>query len=937
MSTTPAANSQRTISLRGVRTHNLKNIDLELPLDGLVVVTGVSGAGKSSLALDTLYAEGQRRYVETFSPYARQFLDKLDKPDADQVAGIPAAIAVGQSHGRHSSRSTVGTITEIHDALGLLYARTGQVFCRRCGLHLAPASPMMVSRAVDALPDGARYEIAFPVEIQRATDGAALLDSLRREGFTRARIAGEAMSLDDPSICPSLPQEGSIDVIVDRLIRGRDAPARRADSIETAFQKGLNRCRIWTEGQTYTYVRGWRCSRCGTDHRQPEPNLFRYTSAIGACPDCEGSGRTIELDMSRIVPDPARSIREGAIAAWTTPAHREALEALLDIAPSSGLPVDAPFSRLTAAQVELIVEGAPGAAFSGLRGFFRSLERRSHKVHVRAFLNRWRRLQNCPACKGARLRPEALAVKVEGLDIAALSALPIRAARTWIAGLSDLRSGPAAAAILARVDNRLDYLAAMGLDYLTLDRPARSLSGGELKRVVLTKALSSGLVNTLYVLDEPTAGLHPCEVGRLITILHRLRDRRNTIVVVEHDPDVIRASDHVIDLGPGPGEAGGQVLYSGPLAPFADTQGSATSDFVFGRKRVTPPQKRRSITSRAVHLRGARGNNLKSIDVSFPLGVLCVVTGPSGSGKSTLVEETLFPTLSHQLTGEPMTALPHDGVSKAGDFSDVVLLDQSPLLRSARSNPVTYLKAFDEIRKTFAATHEAKLRNYDSGRFSFNVEKGRCDACQGNGFLTIDMQFLPDVMVRCPECHGTRYRPEILEITYRGRNIAEVLDLTVRQALVFFRHRPKIQARLRPLLEIGLDYLRLGQPVSTLSGGEAQRLKLAGFLARSTASLARVAQSPHSLFLIDEPTAGMHPLDILKLLDVLNSLVDRGHSLIVIEHSPEVMISADWIIDLGPGAGDEGGRVVAAGTPEEVAKSGTATGQVIENALASAR
>jgi len=937
VSSTIAANSQPTITLRGVRTHNLKNIDLDLPLDRLIVVTGVSGAGKSSLALDTLYAEGQRRYVETFSPYARQFLDKLDKPDADQIAGIPAAIAVGQSHGRHSSRSTVGTITEIHDALGLLYARTGRVFCRKCGLHLAPASPIMVSRAVDALPSGARYEIAFPVDIQPATDGGALLDSLRREGFTRARIAGEAMSLEDPSVSLSLPQDGSIDVIVDRLIRGRDAVARRADSIETAFQKGLNRCRILTEGQTYTYVRGWRCSRCGTNHCQPEPNLFRYNSAIGACPVCQGLGRTIELDMSRIVPDPARSIRAGAIAPWTTPAHHEALQALIGIAPSLGLPVDVPFAHLTAAQVQQIVEGAPGTGFSGLRGFFRGLERRSYKVHVRAFLSCWRRLQICPACRGARLRPEALAVKVEGLDLAALSAMPIRAARTWIAGLSDLRSGPAAAAILARIESRLDYLAAIGLDYLTLDRPARSLSGGELQRVVLTKALSSGLVNTLYVLDEPTAGLHPCEVGRFVTILHRLRDRGNTIVVVEHDPDVIRASDHVLELGPGAGEAGGQVLYAGPLAPFADAQGSATSDFLFARKRLTVPQKRRSITGRAVNLRGARGNNLKSIDVSFPLGVLCVVTGPSGSGKSTLVEETLFPALAHQITGEPREAFPHDGVSKGGDLTAVVFLDQSPLARSARSNPVTYLRAFDEIRKTFATTHEAKLRNYDSGRFSFNVDKGRCDACQGNGFLTIDMQFLPDVMIRCPECHGTRYRPEILEITYRGRNIAEVLDLTARQALVFFRHRPKIQARLRPLLEIGLDYLRLGQPVSTLSGGEAQRLKLAGFLARSTASLARALQSPHTLFLIDEPTAGLHPLDILKLLDVLNSLVDRGHSLIVIEHSPEVMISADWIIDLGPGGGDEGGRIVAEGTPEEVAKSGTVTGQVIARALASAR
>lgn len=920
-----------SITLRGVRTHNLKSINLDLPLGRMVAVTGVSGAGKSSLALDSLYAEGQRRYVETFSAYARQFLDKLDKPDADQIVGIPAAIAVGQSRGRHSSRSTVGTITEIHDALALLYARAGEVFCRQCGLHLTPASPVVVSRALDALPAGTRYEIAFPVDIQPATDPRALLESFRREGFTRARIAGTTQSLEDSSA--TVPRAGSIDVIVDRLIRGRDAPGRRTDSIETAFQKGLNRCRILTEDEAYTYVRGWRCARCGTDHREPEPNLFRYNSAKGACPVCEGSGRTIELDMTRIVPDPTRSIGEGAIVPWTVPAHRDALAALVAVAPALGLPLDVPFARLSATQIQQIKDGVADARYGGLKGFFRDLERRSFKGHVRAFLNRFRRLQVCPACHGARLRPEALAVKVCGVDLAALSAMPIREARAWIAGLSGLRSQKAAAVILARTESRLEHLVALGLDYLTLDRPARSLSSGELKRVVLTKSLSSGLVNTLYVLDEPTAGLHPSETGRLVTVLHRLRDRGNTLVVVEHDPEVVRASDYLVDLGPGAGEAGGNVLYAGPLAGFAKAEGSATSDFLFGRKKATVPQKRRPVTGRTIQVRGARGNNLKSIDVSFPLGVLCVVTGPSGSGKSTLVEETLFPALAHQISGEPATAFPHDGLHKVGDLADVVFLDQSPLLRSARSNPVTYLGAFDEIRKTFAATHEAKLRNYDSGRFSFNVDPGRCDACQGTGFLTIDMQFLPDVMMRCPECHGTRYRREILEVTYRGRNIAEVLDLTARQAFVFFRNRPKIQARLRPLLEIGLDYLRLGQPASTLSGGEAQRLKLAGLLARSSKALARAAQSPPSLFLIDEPTAGLHPLDILKLLDVLNSLVDRGHSLIVIEHSPEVMISADWIIDLGPGAGDEGGRVVAEGTPEEVAKTGTATGLVIANAL----
>jgi excinuclease ABC subunit A len=919
------------IALRGVRTHNLRSISLDLPLGGLIAVTGVSGAGKSSLALDTLYAEGQRRYVETFSPYARQFLDKLDKPDADLITGIPAAIAVGQARGRHSNRSTVGTITEIHDSLALLYARAGQVICRQCGLHIVPASPAVVSRAVEDLPDQTRYEIALPVDIQPATDAHALIEQLRREGFTRARIGGATQSLDDPRI--ALPRDGSIDLIVDRLVRGRDAPGRRTDSIETAFQKGLNRCRILTADGAWTYIRGWRCSRCGTDHCEPEPNLFRYNSAKGACPVCEGTGRTIELDLSRIAPDPSRSIRDGAIAPWAAPAHRAEIEALIAVAPALGLPLDVPFAQLSAAQVQQILEGAPNSGFCGLKGFFRDLERRSFKAQVRAFLNRWRQLHTCPACEGSRLRPEALAVKVGGLDLAAVSAMPIREARAWAGGLADVRNDSAAAVIVSRVENRLECLGALGLDYLTLDRPVRSLSGGELQRAVLTKALSAGLVNTLYVLDEPTTGLHPSETGRVIKVLERLRDRGNTLIVVEHDPGVIAASDYLVDLGPGAGEAGGNVVYAGPPAEFAAAQGSATSAFLSGRKTTTVPAKRRPKSARSIQVRGASGNNLKCIDVSFPLGVLCVVTGPSGSGKSTLVEETLYPALAHHISGAPATALPHDGLRLVGEIADMVFVDQTPLARSARSNPATCLSAFDEIRKTFAATHDAKLRNYDSGRFSFNVDPGRCGACQGNGFLTIDMQFLPDVMMRCPECGGTRYRPEVLEITYRGRNIAEVLDLTARQAFVFFRNRPKIQSRLRPLLEIGLDYLRLGQPISTLSGGEAQRLKLAGLLARSTKALARAAQTPHSLFLIDEPTAGLHPLDILKLLDVLNSLVDRGHSLIVIEHSPEVMISADWIIDLGPGAGDEGGRVVAEGTPEDVAKSGTATGELLRGLL----
>jgi excinuclease ABC subunit A len=923
---TPAA-----ITLRGVRTHNLKAVNLDLPLKRLIVVTGPSGAGKSSLAFDTLYAEGHRRYVETFSPYARQFFTRLDKPDADAISGIPPAIAVGRRHGRNSLLTTVGTITEIHHSLGLLFARAGQVICRRCGQIVAPASPATVARAIDDWPAGTRYEIGFPLDIRAGTDQAVLLASLRVRGFTRLRFNEQTIAVDDPA--PALPVGGSVDVIVDRLVRGSVPADRRADSIETAFDEGLGRCRVIAAGESHTYVRGWRCSRCGTDHIEPQPNLFRYNSALGACAVCEGTGRSVELDMGRIVPDPSRSIRSGAIAPWSIPVYHKYLDELIAVASELDIPLDVPFQSLSSGQVERIALGASDRGFAGLKGFFRALEARTHRLQNRLFVSRFRRLEDCPACQGSRLRPEALAVKIEGQDIAGLVAMTINELRSLIRQTEWQRHWPTAGGILAQVEHRLGYLSDIGLDYLTLDRPAGSLATGELNRVILTKTLGAGLVNTLYVLDEPTSGLHPFDVDRLIWLLQRARDQGNTLVVVEHDHDVIRCADHLVDLGPGAGSAGGDVLYSGSIAGLTQVEGSATSEYLSGRKRVIAPDRRRKQSKRAVTLKAARGNNLKSIDVTFPLGVLCVVTGVSGSGKSTLVKETLYPALRERITGQPAESAPHDELTMSGEVAQVVLLDQSPLARSARSNPATHLKAFDEIRRTFAATHEAKVRNYDAGRFSFNVDGGRCNNCQGNGFLTIDMQFLPDVLVRCHECEGTRYRPEILEVTYRGKNIAEVLDLTAREALSFFRNRPKVQARLRSMLDIGLDYLRLGQPLSTLSGGEAQRLKLAGFLSRSLAALKRPGAPPHTIFLLDEPAAGLHPVDVVKLIEALGSLVERGHSMIVIEQSPEVMISADWIIDLGPGGGDQGGRLVAEGTPEDVAKVQSPTAQVLAKAL----
>ncbi len=917
--------NDRRIRLRGVRVHNLKGIDLDLPMNRLVVFTGVSGSGKSSLAFDTLYAEGQRRYIETFSAYTRQFLETLDKPDADRIENIPPAIAVAQRVSRRSGRSTVGTVTEIHDYLGLLWAKLGRVICHNCGVEVHPADPSAVVAAIENLPERTRYQIAFPLDVAPESNLASLTDALREDGFLRVRIDGQPLTIESEPL--PRPADGIMEVIVDRLVRGSDEPGRRLDSIETAFDKGLGRCRLLTDDATLSFYRGWRCGVCGADYAEPDPRLFRYNSPLGACPTCEGFGRVSDLDLTRVVLDPSKSLQDGAIAPWTTPAYRGYLDALLAVAPNFGIPPDLPFKLLSAEHVNRIVEGGPG--FTGLRDFFRLLERKSYKMHVRVFLSRWRGYRPCPACQGTRLRPESLAVKIDGLNIAEFSSLRIREALAFIEQQYQ-DADPVARRGLDPVRSRLGFLNQIGLSYLTLDRQARTLSGGESRRVSLTSALGSGLVNTLYVLDEPSIGLHPRDVHRLVGILQKLRDMGNSVVVVEHETEIMKSADLLVDIGPGAGEAGGRVLYQGPPSGVTACEESLTGAFLSGRRRTTIPQTRRVPRQEPLRLLGASGHNLKGIDVEIPLGVLCVVTGVSGSGKSTLIEQTLYPALCRRLRKNEMPpAAPYKELRGAGELDDVALIDQSPIGRSPRSNPVTYLKAFDEIRKTFAATHEARIRNYGPSYFSFNVEGGRCNACEGNGYQVIDMQFLPDVLIRCPECRGARYRPEVLEVTYRGKSIADVLELTVREAFGFFRHRPKVQTRLRPLIDVGLDYLRLGQPASTLSGGEAQRLKLAGFLGGTTAALNRAAAGPKTMFLLDEPTTGLHPADIVTLIAALDRLADLGHSLVIVEHSPEVMACADWIIDLGPDAGDDGGQIVAQGTPEEVARSGTFTGEAL--------
>jgi excinuclease ABC subunit A len=867
------------ISLRGVKVHNLKAIDLDIPRRKLVVLCGLSGSGKSSLAIDTLYAEGQRRYIESFSAYTRQFLERLEKPDADRIDGIPPAIAVTASGGVRSSRSTVGTATEVADYLRLLFAKIGKVVCRKCGNTVERNTPQSVAGLLSNLPAGTQYMIAFALDGRGDSPPAAAAARLREEGFVRAIIGQQVVNLDDVGRVANLPYL----IVVDRLAAGSATEQRIRDSLETAFGKGQGKCYAFVEekasplpslngrGEPVTIdERTWRrlafstalaCADCGIEYIPPEPRLFSFNSPLGACPKCEGTGH---------IPQ-------------------------------------------------------------------------SHEP--------------CPACGGTRLRPEALDARIGGRNIAEISAMQIGKAAEFFRqigggdgrsllpeGTIPLRTISTACVssrvlttvvpsgrrdlplplsdwdrriglpLLEQVQSRLAYLKSVGLGYLALDRAIRTLSGGETRRVSLTSALGSSLVNMLYVLDEPSIGLHPRDVNHLVESIQRLRDRANTVVVVEHEEAMIRAADQVIEIGPGAGERGGRVVFQGTPAEMEASPDSLTGDYLSGRRGGTGTGSRRQPNHGWIRLAGARGNNLKNINVEFPLGMLCLVTGVSGAGKSTLVEKTLYPALCGRLHKDAPLPLDCDDVFGDGQIEDVIMVDQGPIGRSPRSNPVTYLKIFDEIRNVFAETTEARTRNYDAGYFSFNVDGGRCTVCNGDGYIKIDMQFLADVYMKCSQCHGTRYRAEILDVTYRGRNIADVLEMTAREAFTFFRGRAKVQKRLKRLIDVGLDYLRLGQPANTLSGGEAQRLKLAAYMS--------AARRGRCLFILDEPTTGLHFSDIVQLLDCFDALLAVGHSLIVIEHNLQMMKSADFIIDLGPGAADEGGSVVATGTPEMVARCG---------------
>jgi len=917
--------SSKCIELRGVAVHNLKQVDLDIPHRKLVVLCGVSGSGKTSLALDTLYAEGQRRYIESFSLYSRQFLQRLDKPAAERIDGLPAAVAVTRHEAGRSGRATIGTTTETLDYLRLLFAKIGRLICPTCSRPVERTSPEAAARQLGQLPEGRRLMVGFAAEQAAGESREQHVARLNQAGFVRLAEADSGLL-----------------VVIDRLVAGQATEQRLRDSLETAYQHGGGRALGLVEAdpnapdavtiddrpwQRLSFSSRLECPVCRRGFADAEPRRLSFSSPLGACPTCEGFGNVVELDMKLIVPDPEKSIREGAIAPWNTPAYKHELEELLALAPDYGIPVHAPFRELTAEHVRLIREGVPERNFGGLAGFFRWLERRKYKMHLRVFLNRWRTAKLCPTCRGSRLNEEALAWRIGGKNIAELTQLKIDDARTFLAGLPlDEFEGRASRQLLSQVDSRLGFLQQVGLGYLALDRTLKTLSGGEAQRAVLTSALGSSLVNMLYVLDEPSVGLHPRDVDRLVAAIRGLCDRGNSVVVVEHEESLLRAADELIEIGPGAGDRGGEVAFQGTLDEMLQENASLTGEYLAGRRGISVPQRRRATNRGWIKLLGARGHNLRGETFEFPLNTLCLVTGVSGSGKSTLVQDTLYGALCRRQRKECDEPLPYGDVVGCGQIDDVILVDQSPIGRSPRSNPVTYIKAFDPIRAVFAEAVEARTHNYTAGHFSFNVEGGRCPACEGEGYTKVDMQFLADVYRRCGQCGGTRYRKEILAVKYRGQNIADVLGMTVREAFGFFRGQAKVQARLKQLIDVGLDYLQLGQPANTLSAGEAQRLKLAAHLSE--------ASRKRTLFLLDEPTTGLHFADVVTLLDCFEALLSVGHSLIVVEHNLQLMRAADYLIDLGPGAGEDGGRIVAKGTPEEIAANlASHTGRFLAQSL----
>jgi excinuclease ABC subunit A len=903
-----------------VRVHNLRSIDVEIPRNRLTVITGVSGSGKSSLAFDTLYAEGRRRYVECLSTYMQQFLERMARPALESASGLPPAVAIERAVPAAQARSTVGTTTEISDYARLLFARVGRMHCVVCGKPVVEESPGRV--AGELVREGGKGLVSFEADPpgSRARWKALRLE-LERDGFARIFRDGSAVRVEEAEFAP-----GPVEVVVDRLVFETARRSRIAEAVETAYRFGHERCVVrWTDGRQKRFSGRLHCSDCDREYRRPEPRLFSPNSPLGACPECQGFGRSIRPDLDRIIPDRGLTLAEGPIDPWNKPSYRNVYDDLRRAGRRQGLRWNVPYRDLPADHRSLIEEGGDG--FYGIRGFFDWLEGRTYKVHVRVFLARYRAYRRCEACAGSKLRPEALAVRIGAMDVGRLGTLPIEQVLDWVHKLRlGAKEKKIAAPILAELLDRLGYLDHVGLGYLTLERASRTLSGGEAQRIQLASSLGSSLVDTLYVLDEPSVGLHPLDVERLIDVLCRLRDSGNTVVVVEHDRRVMERADWLIDLGPGAGEQGGELLYQGPVGGVAKNKRSVTGRYLSGEQSVTSTRHDRSVPDAGwIELTGASIHNLDDLSVRIPRRALTVVTGVSGSGKSSLIHDTLHGALSQALGGSRIETGPCRSLRGHAGLSGVELVDQSPIGRSARSNPVTYVKGFDAIRRRLAAVPAARARGLRPGYFSFNVPGGRCEECEGAGAVMVEMHFLPDVLVPCASCGGSRYGPGALGIHDRGRNVAQILELTVRQALEVYRDVPEIARRLGVLDEVGLGYLRLGQPAPTLSGGEAQRLKLAAHLG--------VRGEGPRLFLLDEPTTGLHLEDVQVLVRLLDRLVERGHTVVVVEHHLELIRAADWIIDLGPGPGDKGGRLVAAGPPDEIARSNGPTGKYLARYL----
>lgn len=896
-----------SIRIQGVRQNNLKGWDLEIPVGQWISITGVSGSGKSSLAMDVLYAEGQRRYVETFSPYARQFLERMDRPKVDEIQGIPPALAIEGTHPVRTSRSTVGTMTELTDFLKLLFARAAVPYCPQCDLEVRRTTPEDLWEEAQTWPRPGPWIVTFPLSIvDRDLD--ELQGGLLRMGFFRLWRDGRIVNLEDWQ--PGQDEE-AIEVVVDRVVPDANTRGRFVDSAEAGFRYGRGEMSIhFPDGTSGRWTNQWRCIQCGTVIREPSPHLFSFNSPVGACPTCRGFGRVIDIDPDLVVPDPAKSIQDGAVRPFAVRAARWEFRDLLSFCRMHGIPMDRPWRDLSRAHREAIFNGTNG--YYGVRGFFRWLEEKAYKMHVRVFLSRFRAYITCSDCHGARLKPEALQWRIQGKTLPEILFMDVGSCLNLSHGLKrDFDQNPVVQLLVAEILQRLQYLKDVGLAYLTLDRASRTLSGGEVERVLLTRALGSRLVNTLFVLDEPSIGLHARDTDRLVRVIRELVNQGNTAVIVEHDPDIIRHSDQIVDLGPGAGGAGGQLVFAGPPQDIHKAEQSLTGKHLAGHTAIPIPEHRRVPQSEKVLvLRDVREHNLKGMDVRIPLGLLVCITGVSGSGKSTLLLDLLYRGVIRALGLPGERPGRFAGLEGIRWIDRVELVDQSALGRTPRSNPATYTKAWDPIRKLFAATPEARKRRWGPGTFSFNISGGRCESCKGEGFLRVEMQFLSDVLLRCPDCQGRRFKGEILEIRYGGKSIADVLQMTVEEAMTFFSDYPAVTRALGSLRRMGLGYLTLGQPISTVSGGEAQRLKLARFLTDSTG---------HTLFLLDEPTTGLHLEDVRVLLGVLHELVERGHSVLVVEHHLDVIKCADYLIDLGPEGGDAGGWIVTQGTPEEVA------------------